>query len=124
MRLVAIVLLACLIPGCGQKGPKPVSFHDEIQPILNDRCVKCHGTTTAEGNIVLTSYENLMGSRTVSGKKPLVVSEKPAESWLYILSATNQPHFRMPPDTSKLTPLPQKELELMARWITQGAKNN
>jgi len=124
VRTAAILLLVCFIVGCGQKSPKPVSFREDIQPILANRCVKCHGTGIAEGNIVLTSYETLMASRTISGKKPLVISEKPGESWLYILSATNQPHFRMPPDTTNLTPLPQQELELISRWITQGAKNN
>jgi len=123
MGIRAMLLLTCVLFGCGQS-PKAVSFHEGIQPILNSHCVRCHGTEVARGNIVLTSYDLLMASRTVSGREPLVVPEKPAESWLYTLSATSQPHFRMPPDTAHLTPLPQEELELLARWIKQGAKNN
>jgi len=122
--MIAVLLLACLLAGCGQQGPKPVSYRDQIQPILNERCVRCHGAEIAHGKIVLTSYETLTESRTVSGKKRLVVPENASESWLYILSATNQPHFRMPPDSSSFTPVPKNELELLANWIAQGAKNN
>jgi uncharacterized membrane protein len=113
-----------LLVGCGQQGPEPVSFREQIQPILNDRCARCHGAEQTLGRVVLTSYEGMMSSRTHPGKKRLVVPDTLRESWLYILSATDQPHYRMPPDTSNITPLPQKELELIARWIMQGAKNN
>jgi hypothetical protein len=30
----------------------------------------------------------------------------------------------MPPDTSGMTPLPQPELEVVMKWINQGAMNN
>lgn len=124
MRILAMLFFVCFLYGCGQKGSKPVSFREEIQPILNSRCAKCHGSEQASGRVVLTSFENLMSSHTVHGKKPLVTSGNPSESWLYILCATDQPHFRMPPDTSHITPLPKKELEVLAKWIAQGAVNN
>ena len=124
MRPLCILLLTGFLVGCGQKGPTPVSFRSQIQPILKDRCASCHGTDKALGKIVLTSYESVMNSRTVPGKKPLVVSGNPSESWLYILCATSQQHFRMPPDTSRVTPLPKQELELLAKWIMQGAKDD
>jgi hypothetical protein len=121
MRQFGCLLLACIVFGCGQK---PVSYRDQIQPVLNTRCVKCHGGEMTLGKISLTSYESLMSSKTISGKQPLVYPGSPTESRLYILCATNQAHFRMPPDTSAITPLPGPELELLAKWITQGAKNN
>ena len=122
MRILVITFLSCLALGCG-KGQKVVSYHEEIQPILNNHCVKCHGTEMTHARINLTSYATLMQAKTL-GSQPLIVPEKPAESWLYNLAATSQSHFRMPPDTTSLTPLPQNELELIARWIQQGAKDN
>lgn len=125
MRLFgALLIISLLLVGCGKKEQKPVSFHDQIQPVLNARCVSCHGTENAQGKIVLTSYENVMNARTVTGRKPLVVAGNVSESWLYILSGTNQPHFRMPPDTSRAVPLPQEELRVLGKWIEQGAQNN
>jgi Planctomycete cytochrome C len=121
MRCFGCLLLALVVFGCGQK---PVSYRDQIQPIMNNRCVKCHGGESTVGKISLISFESLMGSKTISGKQALVYPGSPTESRLYVLCATNQAHFRMPPDTSAITPLPGPELELLAKWITQGAKNN
>lgn len=118
-----IVAIALLLPGCGRK-EQPVSFREQVQPVLQARCVSCHGADNAAGKIVLTSYESVMASRTVKGKQPIVVPENLPESWLYVLAGTDQPHFRMPPDTSRATPLPKGEVELLGKWITQGAKNN
>lgn len=124
MRLPLLILLASLLVGCGKKAPEPISYREQIQPILNARCISCHGNENAEGGIVLTSYESLMASRIKPGKKPLVVPESYPKSWLYILCSTDQAHYRMPPDTLDLTLLPKTEIALIADWITQGAKNN
>ncbi len=124
MRPLALLIVACLLPGCGQKTVQPVSFHEQIQPILNSRCVKCHGTEVTRGKIVLTSYESLMHSRIVPGKKPLVLVREPAKSWLYIVCATTQPHYRMPPDTSTVVALPKQQVQLLAKWIEEGAQDN
>lgn len=121
MRILIVVLIAVLLVGCGHK---TVSYREQIQPILNARCTKCHATETRRVKIVLTSYDDFMNSRTVSGKEPLVVPENPYQSRLYILCSTSQAHFRMPPDTSSITPLPTEELDLVRKWILQGAKNN
>jgi len=114
-------LLSGALSGCGKK---PVSFKEQIQPVLNARCTRCHGNDVARGKIVMTSYAAFMGSHTVSGKEPLVKPGDPYQSRLYILCSTNQPHFRMPPDTSAVTPLPPEELDLLRHWITEGAKDN
>ena len=121
MQRAGIVFAFLLLCGCG---PKPVSYRGQIQPILNNRCVRCHGAEATWGKIVLTSYETFMNSKAVSGKGPLVIPGSPYQSRLYIVCSTNQPHFRMPPDTSNIEPLPTSELELVVKWIMQGAKDN
>ncbi len=122
MRVVTVVLLALILFGCGNK--KEVSFRADIQPILNESCVRCHGTDVQRGNVSMATYADLMNSRTRSGKKPPVIAGQPNESRLYILAATNQVEFRMPPDTSSLGPLAPDQVRLLGRWIMQGAKDN
>jgi hypothetical protein len=124
VRLSIILLIAALLAGCGKKTPEPVSYQQQIQPVLNTRCVSCHGDQNAAAKIILTSYDNLMKSRIMPGKKPLLIPHDHLKSWLYILCSTDQPHYRMPPDTLNQTLLPKHELELIANWIAQGAKNN
>lgn len=121
MKFLGIVVLLVLVSGCGKKA---VSFREEIQPILNDRCGKCHIGEHASGGVVLNSFESVMNSRTKKGKYPIVVAGKLSESWLYILSRTDQPHFQMPPDSSRSGKLPEKEVELLGKWIVQGAHDN
>jgi hypothetical protein len=123
VRYVTILIIVALVAGCGKK--QPVSFKEQIQPVLNARCTQCHGKDIARGKIVMTSYASFMNSHTISGKEPLVVPGSPYQSRLYILCETNQPHFRMPPDTSTSTaPLTPAELELLRHWIAEGAKDN
>ena len=125
MRLLAIVLVASVLAGCSQKTVQPpVSYRDQIQPILNTQCVQCHNAELSRGRVMLQSYEDVMNARTYPGKKPLVVAQEPAKSWLYIVCATDQPHYRMPPDTSTVVALPQDQLRLLAKWIQEGAKQN
>ena len=122
MRPLGVLFISLIIVGCG--GQKPVSYRDQIQPILNNRCIRCHGSEVHRRHVVVTSYEDFMNSRTTSGNEPLVIPGNPAQSRLYILCSTSQAHFRMPPDTSGITPLPANELELLGKWIMQGAKDN
>jgi uncharacterized membrane protein len=121
MRIASIVLLVFLVTGCGKK---PVSFHNDIQPILNNHCIQCHGTQNPAAMVVLTSYDSVMSAKVTKWKKPIVVAGNPSESWLYLRTGTTQPHFRMPPDTLNMVPLSDEQLELIGKWIQQGAKNN
>lgn len=124
MRPLMIVLVCAVLCGCGKKTVKSVSYREQIQPLLTTQCVQCHNGEVARGKIMLTSYEDVMGSRTYPGKKPLIVAREPAKSWLYIVCATNQPHYRMPPDTSTVVALPKEQLLLLSQWIAEGAMNN
>ncbi len=123
MRPVAIVFLAMMFAGCAM-GPKPVSFREQVQPVLTKHCVKCHGSESPKGRIALTSYEEFAKSRTVSGKAPLAIPGKLDQSRVYILCATEQTQFRMPPASSGEPALTASELEVLGKWIMQGAKDN
>jgi hypothetical protein len=124
MRSFVMLCVCAVVCGCGQKTVTPVSFRDQIQPVLSTQCVRCHNGELARGKIMLTSYEDVMGSRTYPGKKPLVVAREAAKSWLYIVCATTQPHYRMPPDTFTVVALSKEQLLLLSKWIDEGALNN
>jgi uncharacterized membrane protein len=115
------LVLAAFLAGCSQK---PVSYQAQIQPILNNRCIQCHSTGQASDGIVLTSYDSVMSSVATQHHKPIVVPGDASGSQLYVVSESDQLHFRMPPDTAKMLPIPKDEVLLIGRWIQQGAKNN
>ncbi|MCS7191954.1 MAG: hypothetical protein NZ937_03085 [Armatimonadetes bacterium] len=100
-----------------QKKPS-VSYTKEIQPLLTKRCTICHGEKMAEHDLRLDRYEFVM-----KGDKegPVVVPGKSDESRLFlVVSGKKEP--KMPPEP--LTPLTPSELELLKRWINEGAKND
>ncbi len=122
MRPAFMILIALVFVSCAKKD---VSYRDQIQPILTQRCVPCHGPNLSYDKILLGSYQELMNSKTRSGKQPLVTPGNLEESRLYVLCSTLQKQFRMPPDTSHtFLPLPNEDLVLLSKWIQQGARDN
>ena len=121
VRKRGVLVILLFLAGCAQK---PVSYHAQIQPILNDRCIQCHSPGRASEGVVLTSYDSVMSSIATQHHKPIVVPGDPSASRLYLVSESDQLHFRMPPDSTKMVPVPKDEVLLIGRWIQQGARNN
>ena len=121
---------ATLVTGlCGCE--RQVSFTNDVQPILDAQCVRCHDQA-AEGEAVsglsLTSYADLMQG-TRYGK--VVVPGSPESSALYLTVAQEtSPEIQMPPHhEDKLAmgsgaALTEKKVETIRLWIEQGAPNN
>ena len=87
-----------------------VCFIEEILPILQSNCAMsgCHDPVTANGDVKLNSYYNVLS--TVSGSK-------------LINSITNtDPNDRMP--RSPLPPLSQAQIDLIKKWVSEGMKND
>lgn len=91
-----------------------VSFKDDVMPILQSRCVKCHGGERTEKKFNLTSYEKLMagGENGVT-----IVPGDAAASKLIVLVESG----KMPKRSAKLLP---DQIQILIDWINQGAQNN
>jgi len=97
-----------------------VDFSRDIQPILSDRCYKCHGPDEAkrEADLRLDREESALAER--DGKRAIVPGDLKS-SELYRRITSDDADERMPPPDSKLSLTP-REIELLRRWIAQGAK--
>ena len=111
-RAVAAVNTAALPPAAGQ----PVDFVRDIQPILADACVKCHGAEKQKSGyrldakaVALTQGDN---------HAPNIIPGKSAESPLIHFVAGLDEEMKMPP---KDTPLTAEQIGLLRRWIDDGA---
>ena len=119
-----LVLLMRPRPGVSGLPPetpaKPVDFDRDIRPILADNCFACHGPDAKQrmANLRLDQKEALFADR---GGYRIVTPGKPAESKIYQKISSTDPGVRMPPFYSerKLTPA---QIELIKRWIDEGAK--
>lgn len=93
-----------------------VSFAREIAPIFFRKCQACHGPEKAKGDFRLHTYQEMR--RGGESRKPPVTPGDPAKSHLYELITTPDADDRMP---QKDDPLSAEQIELVRRWIEQGA---
>ena len=119
---------ALLLVGCGQG---EVSFSNDVQPIFETHCVRCH-SGTGEGAQV-SEYTMLDYSGVMTGTKygQVVVPGSRMSSALYLVVAgKTAPEIRMPPHNDESfaegrgSMLSANMIETIGLWIDQGAKNN
>ena len=91
-----------------------VSFANDVLPILNSRCLNCHGGDRIEEGLLVGSYGELMAG---SANGPVIVPGDAGDSLLVEL-VENQ---KMPKRGPKLTP---PQVQLIVDWVNQGALNN
>lgn len=92
-------------------------FARHIYPVLDTKCVACHGTNKEQGGLRLDSYESLM----VGGKDGIVIAPRNPERSLLLQKVTLppvDPHF-MPAEGR--TPLTPEEIARIRAWVVAGA---
>ena len=101
---------------------EPVSFAEDVHPILQIRCATCHqkGAVGYEKTgFDLTSYEGVMKGTNLGA---MVVAGDPLTSNLMVLiEGRSDKSIQMPHGKKKLS---QCDRDLIRRWIKQGANNN
>jgi mono/diheme cytochrome c family protein len=91
-----------------------VSFSQEVMPILDSRCVNCHGGDRMEEGLNLKTYTDILSG----SKNGAVVVPGDASNSLLAELIANQ---KMPKRGPKLTP---PQVQLIVDWINQGAPDN
>jgi hypothetical protein len=95
----------------------PIDFNRDIRPILSDTCFACHGPDPAQRKAGLR-FDNKEGAFAKAG---VIVPGDSLNSRLIKRIAASDPEMRMPPAGSERT-LSAKQIELLRRWIDEGAK--
>lgn len=90
-----------------------VDFARDIQPILKTRCVGCHGPEQQMNGYRLDRRSAALGGVIRSN----VIPGSSESSRLYRRVTSSQFGLQMPPTG----PLPQAEVDLLKRWIDEGA---
>ncbi|TWU02754.1 PSD1 and planctomycete cytochrome C domain-containing protein [Stieleria varia] len=97
----------------GHAHAEGIDFVRDIRPILSENCSFCHGPdeATREADLRLDTADGVA----------TVIDKTSAASELYRRLITEDPDERMPPPESnrKLTP---EQIELLRRWMDDGAK--
>jgi cytochrome c1 len=96
---------------------EPVDFNADIRPIINTKCISCHGGVKKNGGFSLLFREEAL-AETESGQ-PAIIPGKPGESEFIKRLVHDDPEYRMPLDAP---PLSDEEIRKLKAWIRQGAQ--
>ncbi|MCD2424111.1 DUF1553 domain-containing protein [Niabella pedocola] len=117
MLLVLAVLVTTGIAACFTSRSKKVDFSTDVKPILNKKCITCHGGVKAKGGFSVLFREEAL-AKTESGT-PAIIPGDPDNSEMIRRLTLKDPEERMP---YKHEPLSEDEISILRRWIKQGAK--
>ena len=91
-----------------------VSFAADVLPILQSRCLNCHGGNRTEEGLSLRTHADVL---TGSDNGAVVVPGDATNSLLFEMVSTQE----MPKRGPKLTP---DQVQLIMTWINEGALDN
>jgi len=91
-----------------------VSFANDVLPIIESRCVNCHGGDRTQEGLDLKTHASLMAGSS----NGFVVTPGDAANSLLVELIANQ---KMPKRGPKLTP---PQVQLIMDWVNQGALDN
>ena len=119
-RIVLLTFLLLSIAPTFASANEPVNFNRDIRPLLANNCFRCHGpdAETREAGLRLDRQE--AATRELDSGDHAIVSGDPATSQLIERLRTDDEDLRMPP--ADIGPgLKEHEIELLERWIAEGA---
>ena len=117
--MVAGALSSFAVQACGEEP----SFTRDIKGILSNRCVRCHGPDPegrAGGGDEGLRLDTFAGATADLGGHAAIVPGKPDESELIARITSTDPDIVMPPPEAGER-LPEKQVDLLRRWIAAGA---
>ena len=95
---------------------RAVDFAKDIRPILQERCLKCHGPEKQKGGYRVDVKETALTGG--DDHAPNIHPGKSGESPLIQFVAGLDPDMKMPAKGDPLTP---EQIGLLRAWIDQGA---
>ena len=107
-------VLCFFVAGCREK---KVDFSADVKPILNKRCISCHGGVKRNADFSLLFRHEALDT-TESGKVAIIPGD-PHNSEMIRRITSSDPEVRMP---YKEEPLTAEEIEILTTWIEEGAE--
>ena len=119
----AVALLPAAPVGLVAQGPPTaatVDFQRDVRPILADNCFSCHGPdrSTRRAGLRLDTQEGALGARP---RGAAVVPADPEASLLYQRVTHGEERLRMPPPALSNKTLSAEQIDVLTRWIEEGA---
>ncbi|HUP78758.1 MAG TPA: DUF1549 domain-containing protein, partial [Pirellula sp.] len=120
-HLVLILAAGMNVPGFAKASDdERIDYSRDIRPILAGHCLHCHGPDagTRKAQLRLDDSESALVAR--DGYR-VIHPGKPDDSLLLSRVLSEDPDVKMPPSDSDQRRLSAEQIDLLRRWIQQGA---
>ncbi len=115
--LVTAVIVFTVVIFTFNSSTNTINFSTQVKPIFNSKCISCHGGVKKQAGFSLLFREEAL-AKTKSGK-PAIIPGDPDNSEMIRRLTLKDPEDRMPYEHE---PLSNKEIDILSRWVKQGAK--
>ncbi len=114
---VAAIVLTAIRSGAAEA----VNFSRDVVPILSDKCFACHGPDAAQAKGGLRLDQRDSVTKPAKSGAIAIAPGKVKESELMARILTTDEDDLMPPPSSHKARLTTQQVEILKRWIEQGA---
>ncbi|HEX8060155.1 MAG TPA: DUF1549 domain-containing protein, partial [Cyclobacteriaceae bacterium] len=111
LAVITAIIIYVIIP------PSKVDFNTQVKPIINKKCIACHGGVKRESDFSLLFRQDAM-AKAESGKFAIIPGDASTSELIRRINS-HDPEERMP---YKKDPLTKEEIEILTDWINEGAQ--
>jgi mono/diheme cytochrome c family protein len=116
MKRVPFVLFALVASSCAAFAEEAVKFSRDVLPILSENCLSCHGPDESH-----RKGELRLDVREAAIQKKALLPGDPEESEMIKRIVSSDNEEVMPPPRSHKPKLSEAQVEILKRWIREGA---
>src|SRR5262249_3093021 len=116
-------LAVVLVVGCAPAfaAPKELDFNRDIRPVLSDHCYACHGPDENKRKAGLRLDRPDEALKVLkSGNRAIVPGDVDKSTLVQRLNSPDPDEIMPPPKEGK--PLRPEQVELLVRWVKEGAR--
>ena len=96
----------------------PVSYYNEVRPVIQRYCSGCHQPASKMSDLVLTEYTGILKGGKKHGS---AIAKGAPDTSPLVRSVNGALEPRMPLGGPNL---PDEAVELLARWVREGAEDD
>ncbi len=121
---VLVYTYSCTSNNKQVSGDETISYNFQVRPIFSDKCYKCHGpdANKRQAGLRLDIENEAYKALQEHPRAHALVPGNPDQSELYLRISSTDTSIMMPPANSHLPGLTVNEIDIIKKWIQQGAR--
>ncbi len=114
LSIVGVLTIIAVFHPNAASAPPDQFFEAKVRPLLIEHCVSCHGGEKPDAGLSLESRDGWAG-------RDVIVPHAPEKSLLIAAVRFEKAELKMPPEDSGMRRLTESEIQVLEKWIADGA---